>query len=54
VVRHFRGATYDIVVKNPSKASKGVKSLVVDGKPVEGNVAPVFTFGKHKVEVVLG
>ena len=25
-----------------------------DGKAVEGNVAPIFTSGVHKVEVVLG
>ena len=54
VTRKFRGAIYNVVVKNPSKVSKGVKSMVVDGKAVEGNVAPVFTKGTHKVEVVLG
>lgn len=54
ISRKFRGATYKISVKNPSKISKGVKSMVVDGKPVEGNVAPLFTSGEHTVEVVLG
>lgn len=54
IVRKWRGATYEITVKNPSHVSKGVKSMVVDGKAIEGNVAPVFTSGTHKVEVVLG
>jgi cellobiose phosphorylase len=54
ITRKWRGATYEITVKNPSHVSKGVKSMVVDGKAVEGNVAPIFTSGVHKVEVVLG
>jgi len=28
--------------------------MLVDGKAVSGNVAPVFASGEHKVEVVLG
>ncbi len=53
--RTFRGATYLIEVKNPNGKNSGVKSMVVDGKKVTGNVAPVFKDGKtHKVEVVLG
>ena len=52
--RQFRGATYDITVKNPNHVCKGVKSMTVDGKAVDGNVIPVMDCGKHKVEVVLG
>ena len=53
--RKFRNATYDIDVKNPKNVSKGVKSMKVDGKEIEGNVAPVFNDGKiHKIEVILG
>jgi len=54
VMRKFRGATYNIEVKNPNHVSKGVVSMEVDGKPVEGNKAPVFTSGEHKVVVVMG
>ncbi|MDA8416744.1 MAG: hypothetical protein M0Z78_06745, partial [Betaproteobacteria bacterium] len=54
VVRKWRGAVYRITVKNPEHVSKGVKNLTVDGKVVEGNIAPIFTVGEHKVEVVLG
>ncbi|MCR4854479.1 MAG: glycosyl transferase [Prevotella sp.] len=53
VCRKFRGADYVITVKNPNGAQKGVKSITVDGKPVQGNVVPA-TDGKHQVEVVLG
>lgn len=52
--RQFRGATYDITVKNPYHVCKGVKSMTVDGKAVDGNVIPVMDGGKHTVEVVLG
>lgn len=52
--RQFRGATYDITVKNPNHVCKGVKSMTVDGKAVDGNVIPVMGGGKHTVEVVLG
>ncbi len=53
--RKFRGATYNITVKNPDHVNKGVKSLTVDGKAVDGNVVPVFSDGaEHTVEVVMG
>ena len=52
--RQFRGATYDITVKNPNHVCKGVKSMTVDGKAVDSNVIPVMDGGKHTVEVVLG
>lgn len=53
VHRKFRGADYAIVVSNPTKVSKGVKKLVVDGK--EAKTIPVFAAGtRHKVEVLLG
>ena len=47
--RQFRGATYDITVKNPNHVCKGVKSMTVDGKAVDGNVIPVMDGGKHTV-----
>ncbi len=54
-MRHFRGATYDIQVLNPSGKNKGVASVVVDGEPIDGNLLPVYPEGStHKVEVVLG
>ena len=53
--RQFRGATYDIKVSNPAHINKGVKSVLVDGNAIEGNVIPAFGDGKtHSVEVVMG
>jgi len=50
VTREFRGATYIIDVKNPDNLEKGVKSLVVDGETIEGNVIP-YTPGKKEYHV---
>jgi len=52
--RTFRGAKYNITVKNPNKVSKGVKSLTVNGKAIEGNKIPAMASGEHEVEVILG
>ncbi|MBR1764264.1 MAG: glycosyl transferase [Ruminococcus sp.] len=55
LTRKFRGNTYNITFKNPDHISKGVKSVVVDGVKINGNVLPVFEAGtEHEVEVVLG
>jgi len=54
VKRKFRGATYNIEVKN-SGVNKGVKAITVDGKAVEGCVIPDMKDGKeHNVIVELG
>jgi len=53
--RKFRGATYEIEVQNPEGISKGVKSMIVNGETVSGNIVPIFKDGKaHKVIVILG
>lgn len=53
--RKFRGAVYEIEVKNPSGANEGVKAVRVDGKPHASNVIPAFGDGlTHKVEIILG
>ena len=53
--RQYRGATYNITVKNPDHVCKGIKSVTVDGKAVEGNVLPVAETGATvNVEVVMG
>ncbi len=56
VTRKYRGVEYQIEVKNPKGKSKGVKSLVVDGRKVAGNLVPIPTDGRKavKVEVTLG
>jgi cellobiose phosphorylase len=56
VQRKFRGVTYTIEVKNPKGVSKGVKSLVVDGRKIAGNLLTPAVDGRTevKVEVTLG
>ncbi len=52
--RHFRGATYLIEVRNPRHVSKGVASVLVDGKPWQGNLLPVLPPGVHHILVEMG
>ena len=55
ITRKFRNDTYNITVENPDHVSKGVKSVVCDGKAINGNVLPVFNDGAvHQVTVQLG
>ena len=53
VTRRFRGAEYEITIKNPDGVCKGIREMFLDGQPVEGNVVP-HTPGTHKVLVTLG
>jgi len=39
-VRNFRGKRVNIEVRNPAGVCRGVASLTVDGKPVDGNAVP--------------
>ncbi len=55
VTRDFRGATFHITVKNPKHVSQGVKSILVNGKKISGNVIPAQKAkSKNEVEVILG
>ena len=55
ITRHFRGAIFEIEVRNPQHISKGVKKLIIDDKEFIGNIVPIFSDGKtHKVVVVMG
>ncbi|MBQ7680570.1 MAG: glycosyl transferase [Butyrivibrio sp.] len=55
ITRIYRGVTYHISVKNPDKVQKGVKSMTVAGKAVEGHVIPYEKgAGEVNVEVVMG
>lgn len=55
VRRDFRGARYEIDVRNPEHVSHGIQEIVVDGEPLQGNVLPIFGDGKtHSVSVLMG
>ena len=54
VNRKFRGADYKITVKNPSHVSCGVKSIILNGKEIPGDLIPMQPAGsKNTVEVTL-
>ncbi|NLF04459.1 MAG: hypothetical protein GX593_05580, partial [Actinomycetales bacterium] len=55
VRRRFRGNQVTIRVSNPEHVQTGVRSLTVDGAPVDGDVAPESLLRDGAVvEVVLG
>ena len=55
LTRVFRGATYHIMVDNSAHVEKGVKSVTVNGKPIQGNVLPLAKAGEQvEVRGVLG
>ena len=53
--RLYRGVRYHITVQRPDGVSKGVRSVVVDGKSIDGNVIPLdSTKTERTVTVVMG
>ena len=52
LTRQFREGSYNIKVVNPDNVEKGVKSITVDGKPVDGCVIP-YVKGKETYDVVV-
>ena len=52
--RHFRGAEYHIRILNPTRQTKGVDRIMVDGVRQTGNFIRPFQTGIHYVEVFLG
>jgi len=55
VKKPFRGAIYEIEVSNPDHVRSGVKSMIIDGKKIKGNVViPHKDNHIHKVSVILG
>ena len=52
ITRKFREGTYHIQVKNPQNVEKGVVSMTVDGKAVDGHIIP-YEKGKEAYDVVI-
>lgn len=53
VSREFRGAMYEITVRNPDSVMKGVRKMYLDG--VEADEIPVCDAGsRHEVTVIMG
>jgi len=54
VVRQWRGATYKISVKNPEGFEKGVKTVALNGTPIQGAIPPQAAGSVNEVLVVMG
>jgi cellobiose phosphorylase len=53
--RPFRGAIYEITIKNPHGVNAGVKQIMVDGVVQDSNLIEPHQDGQvHPVEVLLG
>lgn len=54
VTRHFRGADYHIVIRNPEQIENGKPVILADGKPCDRETIPVYGDGRtHEIEVLL-
>ena len=55
VTRYFRNAVYRITVDNSAGVEKGVASITLDKKPLEGTTLPPFGDGQvHEAIVIMG
>jgi N,N'-diacetylchitobiose phosphorylase len=54
VTRQWRGATFEITVRNPDGVEKGVRSMVLDGASHTGPIPPQSQGSRHRVEVIMG
>jgi cellobiose phosphorylase len=54
VKRKFRGAQYNIELKNPNGKMKGVSKVLLNGVEISGNIIPLFDAGNVvNVEVII-
>jgi N,N'-diacetylchitobiose phosphorylase len=54
VVREWRGARFNIEVKNPGGVEKGVKTVLLNGKPLSGAIPPQVPGSVNEVVVTMG
>lgn len=54
VTRQWRGATFEIAVSNPRGVQKGVRSITLNGEPVDGAIPPQPAGSANQVTVVMG
>jgi len=54
MVRKWRGATFHIRVHNPDGVQKGVRSVTLDGAPVDGSIPLQEPGSSHEIVVVMG
>jgi len=54
VTRQWRGAKFEIAVANPRGVQKGVRSITLNGEPVDGAIPPQPAGSANQVTVVMG
>jgi N,N'-diacetylchitobiose phosphorylase len=54
VVRQWRGATFKISVRNPGHVQKGIRTVVLNGSPVQGPIPPQDPGSVNHVIVTMG
>lgn len=54
ITRKFRGATYNIELKNPHHVNGGVNFILINGEKMDGNRIPVMPKGNYEVIIELG
>jgi cellobiose phosphorylase len=51
----FGSSHYRISVENPDNLNRGIRQILLDGKPLPGNQIPLVEDGQtHEVQVVMG
>jgi cyclic beta-1,2-glucan synthetase len=51
----YGSASYRIVVENPDRVQRGIRAVILDGRPLEGGVIPLADDGRgHEVRIRMG
>jgi len=53
ITRKWRGATFNITVKNPNGVEKGVKSITLNGTVIDGVIKPQVIGSENQVTVLM-
>ena len=54
-VRRYRGSSFHITVKNPNHVEKGVKTMTVNGKEMNGScIMPEDGVKEYQIEILMG
>ena len=54
VTRHFRGADYHIVIRNPEHLENGTAQIRADGVLCDSDLLPDYRDGQmHEIEIIL-
>jgi len=54
IKRDFRGATYEITIKNPKGVCYGVEKILIDGVEYDNSILPIYHSGIKQIEVIMG